>query len=148
MRTWLRRASRRLRVGLLLRRGEQPGAQDAHRLLLVLQLALLVLAGDDDAGRQVGDAHRGVGGVDALAAGAGRAEDVDPQVVGVDLDLDLLGLGQHQHAGRAGVDAALRLGHRHPLHAVHAALVLQPGPDALARARACPRAFTATETSL
>ena len=28
-----------------------------------------------------------------------------------------------------GVDAALRLGDRHPLHPVHAALVLQPGPD-------------------
>src|SRR5579875_2115262 len=31
--------------GGLLRPGEQPGAQDAQRLLLVLQLALLVLAG-------------------------------------------------------------------------------------------------------
>ena len=101
------------------------------RLLLVLQLALLVLAGDDDAGRQVGDADRGVGGVDALAAGAGGAVDVDAQVVGVDLDLDLLGLGVDEHAGGAGVDAALRLGDGHPLHAVHAALVLQPGPHAL-----------------
>ena len=87
----------------------------------------------------VGDAHGGVGGVDALPARPGRAEDVDAQVVGVDLDLDLLGLGQHEHAGRRGVDAALRLGGRHPLHAVHAALVLQPGPRRLAglgRARA------------
>ena len=63
--------------------------------------------------------------------GPRRAVDVDAQVVRVDLDLDLLGLGQHEHAGRAGVDAALRLGHRHPLHAVHAALVLQPGPGAV-----------------
>ena len=83
-----------LPLGLLLGGGQQPGAQDAHGLLLVLQLALLVLAGDDDAGGQVGDAHRGVGGVDGLAAGAGRAVDVDAQVVGVDLDLDVLGLGR------------------------------------------------------
>src|SRR5690606_13715525 len=38
---------------LLLRRGEQPGAQDTQGLLLVLQLALLVLAGGNDSGRQV-----------------------------------------------------------------------------------------------
>ena len=89
MRTWLRRASDASGGGLLLRGGEQPGAQDPHRLLLVLQLGLLVLAGHHDAGGQVGDPHRGVGGVDALAAGPGRAEDVDPQVVLVDLDLDV-----------------------------------------------------------
>ena len=41
------------------------------------------------------------------------------------VDVDLLGLGHHQHAGRGGVDAALRLGDRHALHPVHAALELQ-----------------------
>ena len=50
----------------------------------------------------------------------------------------LLGLGHDEHAGRAGVDAALALGDRHALHAVHAALVLQPRPRGLARAAACP----------
>ena len=80
--------------------------------------------------------------------GPGGAVDVDPQVVRVDLDLDLLGLGRDQHAGGGGVDAALRLGGRHPLHAVHAALVLQPGPHALAGLVASPLAFTATWTSL
>jgi len=74
------------------------------------------------------DPHRRVGGVDALTAGPGGAEHVDAQIVRVDLDLDVLGLGQHEHAGGRGVDAALRLGGRHPLHAVHAALVLQPRP--------------------
>ena len=59
------------------------------------------------------------------------------QVVRVDLDLDLLGLGDHEHAGRGGVDAALRLGDGHPLHAVHPALVLQPRP-ARRPAAACP----------
>ena len=120
-------------VGLLLGGGQQPGAQDAHRLLLVLQLALLVLAADHDPGRDVGDADRGVGGVDALAARAAAAEDVDAQVVLVDRHVDLLGLGQHQDAGRAGVHPALRLGDRHPLHAVHAALELQQAVRRLAR---------------
>ena len=39
-------------------------------------------------------------------------------------DVDLLGLGQHRDGGRRGVDAALALGDRHPLHPVRAALVL------------------------
>ena len=37
-------------------------------------------------GRQVGDAHGRVGRVDALTAGAARAEDVDADVLLVDLD--------------------------------------------------------------
>ena len=50
----------------------------------------------------------------------------------VDLDLDVLGLGQHRDGHRRGVDAALRLGHRHALHAVHAALELEAAVGALA----------------
>ena len=75
------------------------------------------------------------------------AVDVDAQVVRVDLDVDVLGLGQHEHAGGTGVDAALGLGDRHALHAVHAALELQPRPDAVA-GLGVPVAFTATVTSL
>ena len=65
---WLLRASRALGVLALLLRLEQAGAQDPQRLCPVLVLALLVLAVDDDAGREVRDAHRGVRRVDALAA--------------------------------------------------------------------------------
>src|SRR2546429_4133767 len=36
-------------------------------------------AGHDDAGRQMGDAHRGVGDVDVLSAGAAGAVGVDAQ---------------------------------------------------------------------
>ena len=58
------------------------------------------------------------------------------QVVRVDLDLfGLVDLGEDQHAGGRGVDAALRLGRRHALHAVHAALVLEVRPHALAPGR-------------
>src|SRR4051812_47977598 len=71
----------RIRLALLLLlEVVQPGAQHAHRLGLVLVLALLVLDLDHQTGRQVGDTHGGVGRVDALAAGPGRALDVDPQV--------------------------------------------------------------------
>src|SRR3546814_7372222 len=40
----------------------EPGAQDAERLGLVLVLRFLVLLDDDEAGGQMGDAHRRIGG--------------------------------------------------------------------------------------
>ncbi len=107
-------------------------AQHAHRLLPVLELRLLVLHRDDDAGRQVGDADCRVGRVDGLPAGAGRAVDVDLEVVRVDLDLDLLRLRHHGDGRGRGVDAAgaLRLGDA--LHAVRAALPLEDRVGAVA----------------
>ncbi len=74
----------------------------------------------------MGDPHGGVGRVDALPARAGGTEDVDTQVVRVESHVDVFGLGQDEHAGRTGVQPALRLGDGHALDAVHAALVLQP----------------------
>jgi hypothetical protein len=70
-------------AGLLVLGGlEQTGAQHDQRLGAVLDLALLVLHGHDDAGRQVGDAHGRVGRVHALPAGTGGTVDVDLEVVG------------------------------------------------------------------
>ena len=108
--------------GLLL--GEdavkQPSPQDLECLYLVLELGLLVLALNHEIGREVGDPHRAVRGVDALATRARGAEHIDPQVLLLDLDVDLLRLGEHRHRGGGGVDPALRFGHRHALHAMHA----------------------------
>src|SRR5580692_9200466 len=59
-------------------------SEDLHRPGLVLVLGTLVLAGDHETGRQVGDPHRRVGDVDMLAARAGAAEGVDAQVLLVD----------------------------------------------------------------
>ncbi len=64
--------------------------------------------------------------------GPGRSVDVDLEVVRVDLDVDLLGLGQHGHRRGGGVDAALRLGLRHALHAVRPALELEDAVRAVA----------------
>src|SRR5690606_31421535 len=89
-------------------------------------LAALGLALHHQAAGQVGDADGRVGLVDVLAAGAGGAESVDLQVGRVDRDLlDLVGLGDDGHGRRRGMDAALRLGGRHALHAVGAGLELQ-----------------------
>ena len=108
--------------------------QHGHRLRLVLVLRAIVLALDHDAGRQVRDAHRGIGLVDVLAAGAGRAEGIDAQFGRVQHDVrDLVGLGQHGDRARGSVDASLRFGRRHALHAMAAGFELELGVGALCR---------------
>src|SRR4029077_18801542 len=69
---------------------------------------------------------------DGLAAGAGRAVDVDLEVVRVDLYVDRLRLGHHGDRRGGGVDAALALGLGHALDAVSAALPLEDGVGAVA----------------
>jgi len=73
-------------------------------------LAALVLALDLDLlGRVllVPDAHRRLGLVDVLSAGAAGPHRLDDEVVLLDLDLDGVGFGQDGDGGRGGVDAAL-----------------------------------------
>lgn len=78
------------------------------------------------------DTDRGVRGVNGLAAGSRGPVDVDLEIVLVDFELfGLVHFRQHQNAGSRGVDAPLRLGDGNALHAVHAALELQPRVDAL-----------------
>ena len=69
-----------LLVALAFFQLDQLRPEHLHRRRLVLGLGALVLALDDDSGRQVGDAHGGIGLVDVLAAGAGGAVGVDPQI--------------------------------------------------------------------
>ncbi|VXB95231.1 hypothetical protein BREVUG8_70089 [Brevundimonas sp. G8] len=109
----------------------QAHAQVLHRLVSVDVLGLL-RRGHHDAGGQVGDAHGGIGRIDVLTARAGGAEGVDADVLVVDFDLDVLDLGQDRDRRRRGVDAPLRLGRRHALHPVDAALELQPAEHAVA----------------
>src|SRR6188472_4227551 len=110
----------------------QTRAEDAHRLLLVLELRLLVLHRDDDAGRQVRDPDRRVGGVDRLPAGAGRAVHVDLEILVLDLDLDVLGLRHYRDGCGRGVDPPLRLRRRDALDTVRAALPFEHGERAVA----------------
>ena len=53
---------------LFVTQHQQSGLQHGHGGGAVLNLRTLVLHGHDDAGRNVGDAHRGIRGVHALAA--------------------------------------------------------------------------------
>ena len=121
-----------LRLLLLPSHFEQSGLEHAQRLRLVLDLRFLVLAAHHQPGRKVGDAHRRIGGVHALAAGSRGTKRVHAQILGIDLDLDVLGLREHGYRDCGGMDASGRLGRRHPLHAMHPALELQPVERALA----------------
>ena len=110
----------------------EPRFQHLHRLGAVLVLRALVLREDDGARRNMRDAHRALGLVDMLAAGAAGPHRLDPEVLVVDGDIHILGERQHGHGRGGGVDAPLRLGRRHPLHAMHAGFELETRIDAVA----------------
>ena len=100
---------------------------------LVLDLGSLFLAGDDDAGGQVGDADRGVSGVDALAAFAGGSVYVDTDVFVVDFDGgDFVGFGVDEDTGGGGLDSALGFGNRYALYSVYAAFEFEDASGAVA----------------
>src|ERR1039457_1359306 len=107
----------------------QAGTQHSLGLGAILDLRFFVLAGNHQAGGQVGDAHGRIRGVDALPAGAGGTEGIDADVLGLDLDLNFVGFGQDRHRDGGGMHAALLLRYGHALHAVHATFVLQFGVD-------------------
>jgi hypothetical protein len=81
----------------------------------------------------VGDAHRRLGLVDVLAAGAGGAVDIDLEVGGIDRDVDLVvHLGRDEHRGEAGVAAVVGIEGRLAHQAVHAGLGLEPAIGVIA----------------
>ena len=129
-------ALERAQLGLLLleRALEEPRLEDLDRDLLVLGLRPLVLALGDDPGRQVGQADGRVGLVDVLAAGALRAERVDPDLVPVELDLDVVvDLGQDLDERERRLAPVLRVERADPDEPVDAALGAQPAVGAPAR---------------
>ena len=68
-----------------------------------------------------------VGGIDALAAVATGAIDVDAQVARVDLDVSFFGFGEDGDGDGAGVDAALALSDGDALDAVDAGFKFELG---------------------
>src|SRR4029077_6346486 len=101
----------------------EPGAENAHGFGAILDLRFFVLLRNDEAAGNVGDAHGGISGVDGLAAGTGRAEGVNAQVLGFDLDVNFVGFGEDRDGGGGSVDAALRFRGGNALHAVDTAFV-------------------------
>src|SRR5260370_356011 len=86
----------------------QSRAENAHGLGAILDLRFFVLLGNDEAAGNVRDAHGGIRSVDGLAAGAGRTEGVNAQVLGFDLDVDFVGFGEDRDGSGGSVNAALR----------------------------------------
>ena len=108
----------------------EPGAQQRERLGAIAMLRTVLLHHDDDAARNMRHPHGRLGLVDVLAAGAARAQRIDPQIGIIDRDVDLLGLRQHGHRRGRGVDSAGCLGSRHALHTVHAGFEFELGEGA------------------
>src|SRR5690606_12693501 len=125
---------RTLARGLLALHVVETGAQDLHGAGPVLVLRLF-RRHHHDAGRQVGDAHGRVGGVDVLAASTGRTHRVDADVFGFDLDVDLFRFRKHRDCCCGRMDATARLRLWHALDAVDARFELQVRENAFARHR-------------
>ena len=104
---------------------KEAAAQDLQRFILVLELAALVLALHHRTCGDMGHTDGAGGLVDVLTARTGGAEGVNAQVLHIQRKVHLLCLRHYRHGGGGGVDAALGLGLRHPLHPVHPALILE-----------------------
>src|SRR5262249_8946634 len=74
-------------------------AQDLHCKPAILMLRLFC-RDDDDAGRQVREAHRRFGLVDVLASRTAGPHAVDTDVSRFEVQLDLFGLRQYGDGGR------------------------------------------------
>ena len=92
-----------------------------------------ILATDDSAGWNVHDLYRGIGCVDALAAWSASAANFDAKVLGLQFEIDLLGFWKHGHRCGGSVNATLRFGGGHALHAMDATLVAQLPKNGFAR---------------
>jgi hypothetical protein len=88
---------------------------------------------DGDAGGQMGDAHRAFGLVDVLAAGAGRAIDVDAHILFRNVDLDrLIDHRIDRDARKARVAARIGIERRNAHQPMHAGFGLEPAIGILA----------------
>ena len=63
---------------------EETGAEDGHGFDAVLLLGALILHGNHNTGGEVSDANGGIGGIDALAAVATGAVNINAKVFGID----------------------------------------------------------------
>ena len=101
-------------------------------LCAILDLRFFILAGNNKAGGDMGNADCGIGRVDGLPAGSGRAERIDPKILFLDCDLHFFRFRQNGHGDRRSMNASAGFGRRHSLHPMNAALVFHAAVDTLA----------------
>src|SRR5262249_37976586 len=105
----------------------EPGPQHIPGLGAVLVLGALGLTHHRDACRDVGEAHRRLGLVDVLPAGAARPHGVSAHVGLLDLDDDtVVDNGIDRDAGEGGVPTGVGVERRDAHEAMHAVLALEP----------------------
>ena len=97
----------------------------------------------------MGDANGRIGLVDVLAARAGSAKRIDAQFRRIQVaGLDFVGLRKNGHGAGRGVDASLRFGGGHALHAMHAGFELETRERARTRDAADDFAVAAVLASI
>ena len=105
---------------------DELAAKVLERHLLVLELAALVLAGDDDTRREVRDTDGGLRLVDLLPACARGAVDVDADVLVADLHFAVvIHFGHDLDGGKGGLAALVGIEGRDAHETMHADLRLQ-----------------------
>jgi len=114
----------RLRV-MLLRQLQllESGPKHLQCLVLILKLGLLILAGDHDPCRNMGQTHRGIRRIDTLASVTGRPEHVEFTVIHIQLHIHLFRFRHDSNRDRGGVDPSSALCLRNTLYAVDAAFI-------------------------
>ncbi len=108
-------------VALLLLAHKQAGPQDLHSQCTVLMLTSLVLALDDDAGRDMSDTNGGADFVYVLAASTAGTVKIDFQIVVFDFDIQtIVEFGDAVNGGEAGMASFVRIERadtHQPMHA-------------------------------
>lgn len=104
---------------------KQTGLQDLEGRLSVGMLRPLILTLNHNPGRQVGNAHCGIGFVDVLPSGPAGTEGIYPQILRIQVNLHLIRQFRHNHhLGKAGMAAAGGVEGRDSYQAVHPMLSL------------------------
>ena len=110
----------------------QASTQHLHADLAILDLRALVLGLNDRIGRQVGNAHCGIRGINALSTRARSAVGINTQIFLRNLNINLVRLRQNRYSSRGRLDAPLGFSLGNTLHTVHAALKLHNRVDLIA----------------
>ena len=110
----------------------EPGTKFLERAVLVLELRALLLTLHHEPRGDMRQAHGGIGGVHALAAGTGRTEQIQPDIVPTQVHVEFSRFREDRDGSRRSLDTALRFGLGHTLHAVHAGFVFHRAVNRIA----------------
>ena len=109
---------------------KQAGLEHIQGLLLVPVLGALILALRHKAGGQMGDPDGGIGGIHALPARPGRAEDIHTDFRSGNLNvIHLIHFREDGHGCRRSMDAPRGFRHGHTLDPMASGFILEDAVD-------------------